>query len=166
MNLIASFNVANGQSPNGLTPVGDGSFYGTTHLGGTNSRGVIFRATTNGVLTVLAFFGGSAGVQPYDSLTRGTNGNFYGTTYTGGNGAGGTVFVLSFPLILPPPVLSGGNLNFPFQTIAGQSYAFQVATNLASGWTVYTNIVGNGSVFQFSVPISNGPARYVRIHEP
>src|SRR5665213_2257491 len=76
----------------------DGSFYGTTQIGGsrTNSAvdyGTVFKIDTNGTLTSLySFTNGNDGAYPEASLLQGSDGNFYGTTYSGGTNGLGTVF--------------------------------------------------------------------------
>ena len=64
-------------NPNPLALGDDGNFYGTTS--GGHGYGTVFRATTNGTLTVLDSFSGTNGVNP-SALLLGTDGNFYGTT--------------------------------------------------------------------------------------
>jgi uncharacterized repeat protein (TIGR03803 family) len=82
----------------------DGSFYGTTVLGGDNGfDGVVFKISPTGNFSVLhsfcSLFGCADGATPYSALVQATDGNFYGTTYYGGTncidfgGSGcGTVF--------------------------------------------------------------------------
>ncbi|MGA2188318.1 MAG: choice-of-anchor tandem repeat GloVer-containing protein [Steroidobacteraceae bacterium] len=99
-----------GYYPNaGLILGSDGNLYGTTHSGGINFGGTVFKLTLKGKLTTLYEFcshntagSGSAGCtdgyQPNAGLVEGTNGDFYGTTSEGGATAsedetgGGTVF--------------------------------------------------------------------------
>lgn len=78
----------------GLVQASDGSFYGTTVVGGTkdacsgNPCGTIFKITSSGKLTTLYNFcsksGCSDGYAPYGGLLQGTDGIFYGTTLRGG----------------------------------------------------------------------------------
>ena len=42
-----------GRGPNSLIQASDGSFYGTTSLGGTHEDGTIFKLDSQGVLTIL-----------------------------------------------------------------------------------------------------------------
>jgi hypothetical protein len=63
--------------------------------------------------------------------------------------------------------LSGSNFTFNFGTANGQSYTVQQNTNLATtNWTFYTNITGNGSIYQFATPVTNIPRRFFRVVEP
>src|SRR5438093_799824 len=78
----------------GLIQASDGSFYGTTALGGAANHGTVFKADSAGVLTTLHAFACSGGVpscQP-SGLTEADAGTFYGTTAFGGEANQGTVF--------------------------------------------------------------------------
>ena len=67
----------------------------------------------------------------------------------------------------PIAPLSGGNFTFNFGTANGQSYTVQQNTNLAkANWTFYTNITGNGSIYQFATPVTNFPRRFFRVGSP
>jgi hypothetical protein len=60
--------------------------------------------------------------------------------------------------ITSPQVVGGpaGGFSFNFQTASNQSYTVQQNTNLATtNWTFYTNITGNGSLYQFATPVTN-----------
>jgi uncharacterized repeat protein (TIGR03803 family) len=91
------FGGTNGAYPNaGLVQGTDGSFYGTTYLGGTNdNHGTVFRITTNATLASLVSFSYTNGSGLGTTLVQGRDGYFYGTAYQGGvleNGGYGTVF--------------------------------------------------------------------------
>jgi uncharacterized repeat protein (TIGR03803 family) len=73
----------------------DGSFYGSSSLGGSNNAGTIFRMTAAGDVTTLFSFGGAYGYYPEEGLIEGADGNFYGTTYQDFNAANGTIFKIS-----------------------------------------------------------------------
>jgi hypothetical protein len=67
-----------------------------------------------------------------------------------------------------PPYLSfvGDTINFSIGTASGHSYTVQQNTNLATGiWTPYTNIIGDGSIFQFGTPIIGFSQRLFRVSE-
>lgn len=78
----------------GLAQGNDGNFYGTTALGGTGSRGAIFKIDAAGNLMTVHSFTGSPndGALPFAGLIQGSDGNFYGTTVLGGAHGVGTVF--------------------------------------------------------------------------
>ena len=70
-----------------LVQANDGNLYGTTYEGGTNGYGMIFRITTNGILTSLySFTDGHDGADPLAGLVQASNGNLYGTAPGGGTG--------------------------------------------------------------------------------
>jgi uncharacterized repeat protein (TIGR03803 family) len=89
-----------GNTPTGALVQGvNGSFYGTTNLGGMHDAGAIFEITPAGKLTTLYSFASegenSNGSQPYAGLVLASNGNFYGTTEGGGAYNRGTVFEMT-----------------------------------------------------------------------
>jgi uncharacterized repeat protein (TIGR03803 family) len=95
--LYSFTNGVDGSQPRAaLALASDGSFYGTTYLGGSNGQGVVFHLTSAGALTPLhSFKGGSEGANPLGQLLQWTNGVLYGTTYTGGGSNFGTVFKMT-----------------------------------------------------------------------
>lgn len=81
----------------------DGYLYGTTYEGGANGYGVIYRITTNGVLTSLySFTNGNDGAAPVSGLLQTTDGNLYGTTEDGGANNYGVVFRFATNGVLTP----------------------------------------------------------------
>ncbi len=103
---------ANGAGPySGLTAASDGNFYGTTEYGGPNSKGVIYKISSAGVVTNLHTFNGDAGngnsdgSNPYSALTIGADGDLYGTAHRGGSSDNGVLFKLytGAALSAPPP---------------------------------------------------------------
>jgi uncharacterized repeat protein (TIGR03803 family) len=69
-----------------LTEGSDGNFYGTTTGGGTSGKGVIFKITPSGNLTVLHDLNGTTdGSGLLTGMAQGTDGNFYGTATFGAN---------------------------------------------------------------------------------
>lgn len=71
----------------------DGTFYGTTTIGGANSGGTFFRLTTRGLITLYSFSSADAR-NPQGRIVQDSGGTFYGTTYYGGSGYG-TVYSLT-----------------------------------------------------------------------
>lgn len=86
----------NGGQPNGVCQGNDGALYGTTHSGGANGCGTIFRVNTDGTgFTVLLDFDlGVTGGNPDAALIQATDGFLYGTTEVGGWTGDGTCFRL------------------------------------------------------------------------
>jgi uncharacterized repeat protein (TIGR03803 family) len=71
-----------GCNSSGLTLGTDGSFYGSTTIGGSLGYGTLFKITSDGSVTVLHnFAGGRDGLSPLAAPIEGSDGNFYGTTY-------------------------------------------------------------------------------------
>jgi uncharacterized repeat protein (TIGR03803 family) len=80
----------------GLVQAMNGSFYGTTAVGGTNGFGTVFEITPAGKLTTLHSFDSTDGAYPEAAVVQGTDENFYGTTSGGGaNGDSGTIFQIT-----------------------------------------------------------------------
>ena len=84
---LASFDASSGESPGSMSLVQgfDGSFYGTTQLGGAHNSGTVFKVTSGGMLTALHSFVMTDGFEPSGGLVQAINGNFYGTAASGGN---------------------------------------------------------------------------------
>ena len=99
-NFCSLVNCGDGSQPSaGLIQAKDGSFYGTTNAGGTNSMGTVFKITSSGTFKTLYHFCTLAsctdGAQPSAKLLQGADGNLYGTTSTGGNFNNGSVFKIT-----------------------------------------------------------------------
>ncbi|MGH9422766.1 MAG: choice-of-anchor tandem repeat GloVer-containing protein, partial [Thermoanaerobaculia bacterium] len=70
------------QAPPVQTPQGD--LYGTTALGGSFDRGVVYEITHDGAFQkVYEFTGGTDGSEPLAALVLASDGNLYGTTSMG-----------------------------------------------------------------------------------
>jgi fibronectin-binding autotransporter adhesin len=73
----------------------------------------------------------------------------------------------STPVQLQSPKISGGSFTFSFGTTNGLGYTVQQNTNLAtSNWTYFTNIIGNGSLYQIITPVTNPPQNFFRVRQP
>jgi|GEM_PF-835873 len=151
-------------SYDGSTPVGglcvtaDGTLYGTTSSGGSNTNsifqsgfGEVFKVATNGTVSVVSSFSGSNGIQPQSALVAGNDGNLYGTTMFGGTGntnSGlGTIF-----RVKPK---GGITALISFNGMNGRSPQTDLAIaadgNLY-GTTTYGGFGGNGTVFRVLLP--------------
>jgi len=91
---------ADGAGSFGLVLARDGSMYGVTGAGGTQTYGTVFRFTPTGQFKTLYNFCSlpncADGSMPFGPVVASANGNIYGTTANGGTGFdGGTVFELS-----------------------------------------------------------------------
>jgi uncharacterized repeat protein (TIGR03803 family) len=96
--VTLEFNDGTGAYPiAGMIQGKDGSFYGTTAIGGTNFGGTAFQVMTNGALATLVSFytSGNGGANPYAGLMQASDGSLYGTTYQGGTNGYGTIFKLT-----------------------------------------------------------------------
>jgi hypothetical protein len=68
---------------------------------------------------------------------------------------------------LQSPQVSGGNFTFSFGTTNGLGYTVLQNTDLEStNWTYYTNLIGDGSLYQFTTPVTNTPSRFFRVSQP
>src|SRR5260370_13684536 len=77
-----------------LVQAGQGSFYGSTTLGGPNGYGAVYSVTSTGTVTVLDGFNATDGATPSQALLA-TDGNLYSTPISGGASIDGTVFALT-----------------------------------------------------------------------
>jgi uncharacterized repeat protein (TIGR03803 family) len=80
----------------GLTLAADGSFYGVTGGGGDGGAGTVYRITTDGTVTTVASFSGTA-AYPDTALAREPSGTFLGVTGLGGAFSSGILFRVSPP---------------------------------------------------------------------
>jgi uncharacterized repeat protein (TIGR03803 family) len=187
--VLEAFNGIDGANPYaGLTVGPDGNLYGTTARYGSDSDGygMIYKITTNGILTILAAFDGTNGAIPYGNLTLGPDGNFYGTTPYGGNVGEGSVYRLN----LPPEILTGpasqsvtigSGANFMVSLFGTAPYTYQwlsnsvpivgatnaeltiatVLTNAMAGYQVFvTNNWGSVTSSVANLTVSVGPNIY------
>jgi uncharacterized repeat protein (TIGR03803 family) len=171
LTTLVNFNGTSGSDPFGVIQANDGNFYGTTLYGGNLSLssgyggGTIFKVTTNGVLTTLANFNGTNGLNPQDGLIQASDGNFYGTAFYGGTNSDGTVFkVTSSGAITALVNFNGTNGNNP-------SYLMQGSDGNLYGTTFLDGSGGNGTIFKItglnllpafqSITLTNGTVQLV-----
>lgn len=134
----------------------DGNFYGTTHGGGGNGAGTVFKLTPDGKLTTLYTFGAvrhiysgesvllytnSDGALPFGVLTPSTNGYLYGTTSGGGPGGLGTLFKMTMGGALTTLVLfTNANGAHPGGTLALDADGNLYGTTFGGGSAGYGTV--------------------------
>jgi len=136
-----------GTSYGPLVQAKDGSFYGVTQFGGTNSAGTVYRiAGTHS--TILHSFDMASGSYPTGGLAAGSDGNFYGTTTAGGTANAGVIYRIT-PSGTYRVMVDWDNKN----TIDGyQAYAGLIAGadgNLY-GATIWGGLNGDGVIFSMT----------------
>jgi uncharacterized repeat protein (TIGR03803 family) len=83
---------SDGSNPGAALAMGrDGTFYGSTLLGGSGGVGTVFKWNRNGTFTALHSFSGPDGQFPRE-MAIGPDSNMYGVTTLGGHAHGGTIF--------------------------------------------------------------------------
>jgi uncharacterized repeat protein (TIGR03803 family) len=100
-----------GYGPGGLTVARDGSIYGWTATGGPGGQGTVFRASTDGSLTLIYAFSAQDQVTPLTgNVIQASDGNLWGT---GGSGifkltpSGQFTVVGSFDYVTPLGLIAG-----------------------------------------------------------
>ena len=146
--LQDSFTGSNGATPlSALTAAGNGIYYGTTYIGGSNGLGSIFQFdSATGSITLQGSFTGSNGINPEATLTAAGNGIYYGTTYFGGSLGSGSIFQFDSVTgsITPQGSFTGFNGAYPTRaalTAAGNGIYY--------GTTPQGGIYNEGSIFEF-----------------
>lgn len=119
----------------GLLHASDGSFYGTTQLGGTRGLGTIFKLDTTGTLTIVHSFTRDDGAYPAGELVQGSDGSIYGATYEPGASDAGTIFKLD---------AAGALTTLRQFTRADGGGAVGARLVVTSDGTLYGTTVGNG----------------------
>jgi len=175
--VLHTFTGYSDANPNAGLAIGkSGVLYGTTFSGGTTGSGTVFSLTPppspGGAWTetvLYNFTGGSDGGNPNAGPAIGKSGVLYGTTSSGGTTGNGTVFSLT------PPVSPGGawkeTVLHGFTGGTGGSEAFSlggvviglgvlygVTLSGGTGTCTYIGILGCGTVFSLTPPVSPGGA--------
>ncbi len=143
----------------GLTRSTDGSFYGTTLIGGPAGGGVVFRITPAGDFTTIASFPSAGAPQiahPVASVTLAPDGSLWGTAADGGFDNAGGVFRIPLP-DTGLQILHENGINvaaFPVGVLA--------ETPDGTLWgTAGGGALGLGTVFS----LAGGPRRPVLVHD-
>lgn len=88
-NFCLTTSCSDGAWPNSPILASDGNYYGTTQVGAPNDRGVVYKISPLGQLSVIYNFCAVAncadGFHPIGPLVEGRNGNLYGITAAGGS---------------------------------------------------------------------------------
>jgi uncharacterized repeat protein (TIGR03803 family) len=95
---LFDFQNSSGSSPTGALVEGTNDvLYGTTQLGGTNQKGVLFRFELTDLNYIVAYnFNGSQGSFPSNTLIKVDNSTFVGTTSGGGTDDFGVIYKYDF----------------------------------------------------------------------
>ena len=151
LRTLASFNLANGNSPEGSLILSGSTLYGVTVFGGAYNHGTVFSIpTSGGAPTTLLSFNGTNGSEPYGDLTL-SGATLYGTTNCGGTGNEGTVFSLP---------TSGGTPTV-LTSFSLYNGANPRGSLTLSGSTLYGTTSAGGANYDgtvFSLPTSGGTA--------
>jgi uncharacterized repeat protein (TIGR03803 family) len=152
----------------GLTLAG-GTLFGMTHQGGAADCGTVFSLKTDGSdFTVLKEFNGSDGQRPQTRVLA-AGGTLFGATPSGGDWDRGVVFSQSVDrlLNLTEPRCVGTNFTFWFQTVTNVTYTLEYTEDLESpNWFVHHTQIGDGSVQQHLIPMTNSTQRFFRVRQP
>jgi uncharacterized repeat protein (TIGR03803 family) len=127
-----------------LLQASDGSFYGTTAMGGANSVGSVFKMTASGTVTTLRSFVIANGRMINAGLVEGNDGFFYGTASLGGATGQGTIYKINSGGTLTNILsFNGTNGSSPNGTLVMGSDGFY---GITSGGGVFSK----GTVFKLS----------------
>ena len=147
---VVEFNGTNGGGTVSLTKAPDGTFFGTTSTGGTNSLwlrryGTIFKLHADGSLTNIYTFSGSQQGRYPNGVLLASDGNLYGTTQYGGQSSDGTVFQLTPDGQLTTLLtFRGTNGSNPISTL------IEGSDGLLYGTTSYGGTNNRGTLFRIS----------------
>lgn len=139
LNTIASFDNTNGAYPFCLVQTSDGTFYGFTDYG-LNQSGALFEASESGVITPLVVMTNTPwGPYGLREMIQGLDGRFYG--YQGAQTR--WLLQISAPVapVLQTALPSSSQVNLTWNSVAGQTYQVQSATNPSQ--TNWTNLGGS-----------------------
>ncbi len=141
---------AEGGSPEAaLIQARDGNLYGLTRVGGTHSRGTIFKISLTGLLST--FYNFTTDLGPQFPLVQSYDANFYGVSAAGGINNGGIVFKLTptgvFTTLwdFAPDELGEFPIGPIIQAADGHNYGIT-----SFGGMPFPFPGGNGAVFRFS----------------
>ncbi len=174
LTTLLSFDGTNGSNPfGGLVQSVDGNFYGTTAFSianGTN-YGTVFRITTNGALTTLAYLNGTNGLHPFADMILGHDGNLYGAmddvnAHTLLDGSCGNIFRL---VQQPIAAIASQNGETVLSWTSFTNEVYRVEYKFLLNDTIWIPLItntatGNATAFTNSFP--NPPQGFYRIVLP
>jgi uncharacterized repeat protein (TIGR03803 family) len=165
---------SDGEEPySALVQASNGSFYGTTWVGGADDDGTVFKITSGGTLTTLHSFDGGDGGNPAAALIQATNGSFYSTANEGGSSSSGcpeacgTVFKITSAGALTTLLsFDSTDGSYPFgglvQATSGTFYGTTHEGGTDDEGTVFSLAVGLGP-FVETLPTSGEVGAVVKI---
>jgi uncharacterized repeat protein (TIGR03803 family) len=96
---LTLFDHAEAFATKGLLALDDGFFYGVAQMNGEGTAGPfdgsIYKADTNGIITILFYFSSTNGSAPAGQLTKGVDQHLYGFTQWGGEQDLGTIYEIT-----------------------------------------------------------------------
>jgi uncharacterized repeat protein (TIGR03803 family) len=176
LTTLVSFSDTNGPTrgylPGPLTMGNDGNFYGTTAYGGNpgspvKTYGTIFRVTTNGDLTTLAYLNGTNGSQPSSQMIVGDDGNLY-CALGNVNGQAQYNSGTFSRLVLPPivgvftPTNNGATLSWT--SFSNGVYRVESSPSLTPpNWTALATNTATGNTTSFTDTSGGATQNYYRV---
>ena len=150
-------NAADGATPVGrLWPNADGSFFGVTASGGSDSGGMVYRLSAAGVFSVVHLFGqtGPLGPRaPYAGVMQASDGKLYGTTVAGGSANAGTLYRLNADgsgfEVLHEFNPARGDSSFPVAELIEGQDGHLYGTSYAGGTASPSFPTGMGTLFRW-----------------
>lgn len=143
------FAIANGDRPFGsLIEATNGKLYGVTRDGGTLYIGTLFEYTisTNTLVRLVEFVGGSTGAGPYEGPIQAANGKLYGLTMLGGTTNQGVLYeydILTSTLTKKLDFVGTSNGRGP------RGGLVETTNGILYGMTHQGGVYGDGLIFQY-----------------
>lgn len=175
LTTLISFDGTNGATPyNGVTRWRDGNFYGTTpyrRLGTNLTYGTIYKITTNGALTTIAYSDGTNSLNPTATFILAKDGNLYGALSDVNKWPAPDGNIGSIIRLVEPPVISSitsssnDTLTLSWSSFTNGVYQVQSASSPAAAtWsTIETQVTATGTTASLTIPAAETPEQYFRV---